>query len=225
MRLLLVEDSERLQTYVAAGLRKAGYAIDISGDGEEGLWLARENEYDVVILDVMLPKRDGISALQTLRSEGRDTHVLLLTAKDTVEDRVYGLEQGADDYLVKPFAFEELVARIQALARRKYGTKTAQIVIGPVTVDTVRRVATRDGQEIDLRPREFALLELLAYRSGTIVSRTEIEHHIYDEMVEPLSNVVDSAVCLLRKKIDAPGGPSLIQTRRGLGYVLQAPDA
>lgn len=223
MRLLLVEDSKRLQTYVASGLRQAGFALDIAGDGDEGLWLARENEYDVIVLDVMLPKQDGISVLQQLRAEGRAVHVLLLTAKDSVEDRVHGLEQGADDYLVKPFAFEELVARIQALARRKYGNKTAQIAVGPITVDTVRRVAARNGTALDLRPREFALLEFLAYRLGDVVTRTEIEHHIYDDLTEPLSNVVDSAVCILRKKIDAPDTPSLIQTRRGHGYVLQEP--
>jgi DNA-binding response OmpR family regulator len=225
MRLLLVEDSERLQTYVAAGLRKAGFAIDVAADGEEGLWMALENAYDVIVLDIMLPKRDGLRVLAELRNADCDAHVLLLTAKDTVDDRVHGLELGADDYLVKPFAFEELVARVHALARRKYGNKSAEIAIGPLTVDTVKRLAFREGHPIALRPREFALLELLAHRHGDVVSRAEIEHHIYDDLAEPLSNVVDSAVCILRKKIDPPGAPSMIQTRRGMGYVLQEPTA
>ncbi|MCL4218116.1 MAG: response regulator transcription factor [Candidatus Hydrogenedentes bacterium] len=224
MRLLLVEDSERLQTYVGKGLRQAGYAVDVAGDGEQGLWLATENEYDAIILDVMLPKLDGITVLQRLRAEGRDTHVLILTAKDTVPDRVRGLEQGADDYLVKPFAFEELLARVQALVRRKYGEKQGRLAIGGLIIDTVRRVVTRNGETLELRPREYALLELLALRQGEVVSRSEIEQHIYDELAEPMSNVVDSAICLLRKKIDAAEGPSLIQTRRGMGYVMQEPD-
>ena len=224
MRILLVEDSKRLQTYVGKGLRLAGYAVDVAGDGDEGLWLAVENEYDVIVLDLMLPKLDGISVLQRLRAAGRDAHVLLLTAKDTVADRVYGLGQGADDYLVKPFAFEELLARVQALARRAYGVKSAQLAIGDLTIDMARRIAAWKGEALNLRPREYALLELLALRRGELVSRTEIERHIYDELAEPMSNVVDSAICLLRKKINRPGSPSLIQTRRGMGYVLRRPE-
>lgn len=201
----------------------AGYAVDSAYDGEEGLWLATGNEYDVVILDLMLPKLDGISVLQQLRASGRDTHVLILTAKDTVPDRVRGLEQGADDYLVKPFAFEELLARVQALVRRSYGAKSNEIAVGDITIDMARRIALRGERDLELRPREYALLELLALRRGELVSRTEIEQHIYDELAEPVSNVVDSAVCLLRKKIDRPGNPSLIQTKRGMGYQLQGP--
>ncbi|MBI2434372.1 MAG: response regulator transcription factor [Candidatus Hydrogenedentes bacterium] len=225
MRILIVEDSKRLQTYLRKGLRLAGCAVDVAGDGEEGLWLALENDYDVVILDLMLPKLDGISVLRQLRQGERKTHVLILTAKDAVPDRVHGLEQGADDYLVKPFAFEELLARVQALARRKYGKKNTRIDIGGLIVDTVRRVAARGDEILDLRPREYALLELLAFRQGELVTRTDIERHIYDELAEPASNVVDSAICLLRKKIDVLGAPSLIQTRRGLGYVLEGPRA
>jgi len=223
MRILLVEDSERLQTYLSKGLRMAGYAVDSARDGEEGLWLATEIEYDVVILDLMLPKLDGISVLQQLRASGRDTHVLILTAKDTVPDRVHGLEQGADDYLVKPFAFEELVARVQTLVRRGYGTKKSEITVGDVTIDMAHRVVRRGSADLRLRPREYALLELLALRKGDVVSRTEIERHIYDEQADPVSNVVDSAMCILRKKIDVPGAPSLIQTKRGMGYRLQGP--
>ncbi|MDZ4859266.1 MAG: response regulator transcription factor [Candidatus Hydrogenedentes bacterium] len=223
MRVLLVEDSKRLQTYIAKGLRAAGCVVDVAIDGEEGLWLATENEYNVIILDLMLPKMDGISVLRQLRAHKRKTHVLILTAKDTVPDRVHGLEQGADDYLVKPFAFEELLARTQALARRSYGRKDARIAIGDVTIDTTRRTVSLNETSLDLRPREYALLELLALRQGEVVTRTEIEQHIYDDLAEPSSNVVDAAICILRKKIDAPTGPSLIQTRRGIGYVLEGP--
>jgi DNA-binding response OmpR family regulator len=221
MRILLVEDSERLRTYLSKGLRLAGCAVDVAGDGEVGLWHALEFDYDVVILDLMLPKLDGISVLRSLRERQRDTYVLILTAKDTIPDRVHGLEQGADDYLVKPFAFEELLARVQALARRRHGQKNPIITVGSLTIDMCRRAVLRNGVAVDLRPREYALLELLAVRQGEVVTRSEIEQHIYDERAEPVSNVVDSAVCLLRKKIDVAGGPSLIQTRRGIGYVLR----
>jgi DNA-binding response OmpR family regulator len=224
MRLLYVEDSARLRKYIAKGLEHAGFAVDVAADGEEGLWRATEQEYDVVILDVMLPRLDGFELLKRLRADGRTTHVLLLTAKDTVDDRVHGLQLGADDYLVKPFAFEELLARVQALVRRKYGKKSALLTVGDVSVDTLRRQAFRRGEGLDLRPREYALLEFLAFRKGEVVSRAEIEQHIYDDLAEPMSNVVNAAVSILRKKIDPPAGPSYIATRRGLGYVLQEPD-
>ncbi|MCA9423656.1 MAG: response regulator transcription factor [Candidatus Omnitrophica bacterium] len=221
MKVLVVEDSRRLRTYIKAGLEDVGYAFDTADDGEEGLWLAQSNEYDAIVLDLMLPKMDGIQVLQQLRKDGIGTHVLILTAKDTVEDRVVGLEQGADDYLIKPFALEELLARVQALVRRGYGVKSSQIVIGSLFVDTTKRVVKRGGDVIDLTPREFALLEYLCMKQGQVVNRTEIEHHIYDDLVEPMSNVVDTSVYRLRKKIDRPGDPSLIKTRRGQGYVLE----
>ena len=223
MRVLVVEDSKRLRMYVRKGLQLAGCVVDVAEDGEDGLWHALEHEYDVVILDLMLPKLGGMGVLRRLREQRKKTHVLILTAKDTVADRVNGLEHGADDYLVKPFAFEELLARVQALARRKYGKKHTTLEIGGLAIDTVRRVVTRGDDVLDLRPREYALLELLAFREGEIVSRSEIEQHIYDEWVEPSSNVVESAICILRKKIDPVGGPSLIETRRGAGYVLRSP--
>lgn len=224
MRLLLVEDSKRLRTHLCKGLRGEGYAVDVAGDGEQGLWLAEINDYDVIILDLMLPKLDGLGLLGKLRSQGRKTHVLILTAKDSVDDRVLGLERGADDYLVKPFAFDELLARIGALVRRNYGAKSPQIAIGDLVIDTARKVVTRAGCLLPLKPREYALLHFLALRRGEVVSRTEIERHIYDELVEPMSNVVDSAVCQLRKKIDRQDRPSLIETRRGMGYLLREPD-
>jgi DNA-binding response OmpR family regulator len=223
--VLLIEDSRRLRTYIVDGLTQAGHAVDTAADGEEGLWMARSNDYDAVILDLMLPKMDGITVLERLREEGVATHVLILTAKVTVEDRVHGLEKGADDYLVKPFALEELLARVQALVRRRYGVKSSMIRVGPVQIDTGRKTATRDGEPIELTSREFALLEFLALRKGQVVSRTEIEEHIYDHNTELSSNVVDSFVYRLRKKLEPAGGPALIHTRRGMGYVLKDPEA
>ena len=220
MRVLLVEDSPRLQKSVGTALRKTGYAVDLAGDGEEGLWLALSHDYDVLVLDIMLPKRDGLSLLAELRRRGRMVHVLLLTARDTVLDRVQGLQAGADDYLVKPFALEELLARVQALGRRAYGTKQPRLVIGELEIDTVARSVQRNAQPVELTAREYLLLEYLARRRGEVVSRSEIEAHIYDEQVDPMSNVVDSAVCSLRKKLGAAGEAGLIHTRRGLGYVL-----
>jgi len=222
MRLLLVEDSEKLRRSVSDGLRKHGYAIDTAPDGEEGLHLAKTGEYDVIVLDVMLPKLDGIGMLTRLRNAENTTHVLLLTARDAVQDRVAGLRAGADDYLIKPFAFEELLARVEALARRSYNVKRQCVRIGPLEINTSSKTVNRDGTMLILPPREYALLEYLALRQGQVVSRSEIESHIYDSAAELMSNVVDSAICALRRKIDAAEGPSLIQTRRGLGYVLSS---
>ncbi len=223
MRVLVVEDSPRLQRTLGLALRKSGYAVDSATDGEEGLWLAESHDYDVIVLDVMLPKRDGFSVLAELRRKNRPAHVLLLTARDTVADRVAGLDSGADDYLVKPFALEELLARVAALCRRAYGTKQTRLIIGDLEIDTAARHATRAGRALDLTAREYLLLEYLARRRGQVVSRAEIEEHIYNEQVDPLSNVVDSAVSCLRKKLAAAAAAPLIHTRRGLGYVLDAP--
>jgi DNA-binding response OmpR family regulator len=223
VRLLYVEDSLRLQRSVGTGLRRAGHALDVAGDGEEGLWFAASNDYDVVILDLMLPRLDGWTFLRRLREQGRTTHVLVLTARDSVEDRVRGLREGADDYLVKPFAFEELLARVEALARRRHGVKRPRILVGDLEIDLAARTAGRGGRSIPLTRREYALLEHLALRPGEVLSRSDIEAHLYDDRADPMSNVVDAAVCALRRKIDRPGEASLIQTRRGMGYVLAAP--
>ena len=220
MRILFVEDSSRLRQSVGTGLKKAGYAVDVSGDGQEGLWYAESNDYDVIILDWMLPGLDGMSILGKLRERGRNAPVLMFTAKDAVQDRIQGLQSGADDYLVKPFAFEELLARVQSLARRGYGARRSQVAVGDLRIDMVSKTASRKGRPIDLAPREYRLLEYLALRRGEVVSRSEIEEHIYDERVDPMSNVVDSTVCGLRKKIDTRGAAPLIHTRRGMGYVL-----
>ena len=223
MRILFVEDSKRLQKYVAEGLRQAGYAVDVFGDGQEGLWAAESTVYDAIILDIVLPNMDGLTILENLRAKGNKTHILMLTARDTVQDRVKGLTQGADDYLIKPFKMEELLARVHALTRRSYGIKSSLITIGNLVVNTAMRIVIRGGKEITLKPREYSLLEYMAFQKGQVVSRSDIEHHIYDERVEPMSNVVDSTVCRLRRKIDVEGGPSMIQTKRGMGYVLVEP--
>ncbi|MGH8047110.1 MAG: response regulator transcription factor [Chthoniobacterales bacterium] len=220
MRVLYVEDSAILRRSVRRALRHAGYAVDTAADGEDGLALAQGNNYDAVVLDIMLPKLDGLAILARLRAAGNGTHVLLLTARDTVTDRVEGLRRGADDYLVKPFALDELLARVEALCRRAYGGKTSKLCIGPLEIDLAARHLRCDGDAIELTAREWRLLEYLALRRGEVVARAEIEAHIYDERAEPLSNVVDAAVYGLRRKI----GAHLIQTRRGLGYVLAAPE-
>jgi DNA-binding response OmpR family regulator len=222
MRLLLVEDSERLQRSLGTGLRRAGHAVDVTGTGTDGLWRATSTAYDVIVLDVMLPGLDGLSVLRQLRERGRDAHVLLLTARDAVDDRVAGLRAGADDYLVKPFAFDELLARVEALGRRQSGRKSPVTRVGDLEIDGGARSVRRGDRPIPLLPREYALLAFLAERPGEVVTRTEIEARIYDDRADPMSNVVDSAVCALRRKIDRPGEPSLIVTRRRLGYVLSA---
>lgn len=222
MRVLVVEDSARLRQTVSTWLRRNGFAVDASADGEEGLYLANANEYDVLVLDVMLPKLDGLTLLERLRQNGKALHILLLTAKDTVADRVRGLELGADDYLVKPFALEELLARVKALCRRAYGSKESCLLIGDLEINTTARKVTRGGQPIALQAREYALLEYLARRRGHVVSRTEIEEHIYAGETDPWSNVVDSAICSLRRKLAEINPAPLIHTRRGLGYELEA---
>src|ERR1041385_6394267 len=209
MRLLLIEDSERLRRSLATGLRRSGYAVDLAGDGEEGFWFAKSKGYDVMILDLMLPRLDGLSLRRRLRDAGKETHVLILTARDTVEDRVKGLRAGADDYLVKPFAFDELLARVEALVRRRHGVKRPRLEIGPLQIDTGTRTVYRGGKPIALSPREYSILEYLSARRGQVVSRAEIEAHVYDDRVEPMSNVIDSSICALRRRIDTAGEPSL----------------
>ncbi len=223
MRLLLVEDSRRLQTWVGTGLRRAGYAVDIASDGIQGLRLAQAHTYDVVVLDLMLPGLDGFEILKRLRDSGGEAHVLILTARDTVEDKVRGFGLGADDYLIKPFAFEELLARIQSLVRRRHGRKNPRITIGPLSVDTASRRAFLGETPLVLTAREYALLEYLALRRGAVVSRIDIETHLYEGKAEPTSNVVESAVAALRRRIDVEGATSLIETRRGEGYILRGP--
>lgn len=222
VRLCLIEDSERLRRSLIAGLRDAGYSVDAAEDGEIGLRLARENPYDVILLDLMLPRLPGLEVLKRLRADGSAAHILILTAREAVEDRVQGLRAGADDYLPKPFAFDELLARVEALCRRAYQRKSPQLKVGDLVIDPATRMATLSGATIDLTPREFALLKFLALRSGEVVSRTEIEAHLYDENADVMSNAVDAAVYSLRRKIQPPGSVPLLHTRRGHGYVLTA---
>ena len=223
MRLLLIEDYPPLRKSVAKGLREAGFAVDATGDGNEGLWYAMGNEYDAIILDLMLPGMDGLGILKRLRSQGRQSHVLILTARDTVPDRVKGLNLGADDYLVKPFAFEELLARIGALVRRKYEAKSPVMRVGDLEIDTAERTVRRAGRVVNLTPREYSLLHFLVLRAGRVVTRTELWEHVYEFAAEPNSNVIDVHVGHLRKKLESRGLPRLIHTRRGVGYVLGEP--
>ena len=223
MHLLIIEDSERLRRSLTVGFRRAGYAVDVAADGADGLWKASEFTYDVILLDLMLPGLDGLALLRQLRaSKGAraETHVLILTARDAVDDRVRGLRAGADDYLPKPFDFQELLARVEALARRSVGKKNPVLELGDLVLDRAAHTVTRDGVPILLAPREYGLLEFLAMRRGEVVSRTEIEAHLYDENADLISNAVDSAVYALRRKLQPPGTTPLLHTRRGLGYVL-----
>ena len=222
MRLLLIEDYKPIQKSLAQGLREAGFAVDVTGDGEEGLWYAMSNDYDVIILDIMLPGMDGLSILKKLRAKGRKSHIIILTAKDTLEDRITGLDLGADDYLVKPFEFRELLARVRALLRRSYRSKNPRIKIQDLQIDLTTQRVWCSREEIQLTPREYALLEYLAMRQGQTVSRTDIWEHVYEFNSSASSNVVDVYIGYLRKKIERPDKPPLIRTIRGRGYILGA---
>jgi two-component system OmpR family response regulator len=220
MRVLLVEDEVDLATAVARSLAEAGFAVDVSHDGEDGLHRALEIAYDVIVLDLMLPGVDGFEVLATLRARGRRTPILLLTARDTVDDRVGGLNGGADDYLTKPFDVDELVARLHALIRRAAGDPSPVVDHGPVRIDLAARRVYRDGREVDLTAREFGVLRFLARRRGVVVPRTEIGEHLYDDDNELMSNAIDVHVAALRRKL----GADIIQTRRGFGYLIESDD-
>lgn len=220
MHLLVIEDYEPLRKAVVRGLEEAGYAVDATGDGEEGLWYAQSGEHDLIILDLMLPGLDGWSILRRLRDECLQTHVLILTARDAVEDRVEGLDLGADDYLVKPFALEELLARVRALIRRQYRKKNPLIKVADLELDQATRKVRRGGQAVELTAREYALLELLALRAGEVVSRSQVWEHLYKFNSDAQSNVVDVYIGYLRRKLDRPGLAPLIHTKRGQGYWL-----
>lgn len=220
MKILIVEDSPLLRRSLEEGLRQAGYAVDTAADGREGLWRAQSGAYDVILLDLMLPLMDGMSVLRELRAHKVTSRVLAVTARDTVQDRVQGLDQGADDYLVKPFALEELLARIRSLCRRGYGATQDEIQIGNLRVQLRARSVTVEEQRLHLARREYMLLEYLALRRGDIVTRAEIEEHVYDDSGEPTSNVVDATVARLRRKLVAAHASAEIRTSRGMGYCL-----
>ncbi len=220
MRLLLIEDSDRLRSTVARALTRLGHAVDEAGSAEDGDALVRDNPYDVVILDRMLPGMDGLTLLDRWRGAGRDTPVLLLTALNALDERVRGLALGADDYLTKPFAIAELAARLEAIARRHHGKADSRQTVGPLEIDFSSKTVRRGGTPLDLTARDFSLLECLARRAGQVLSREQIEAHLYNEAGSPVSNAVDAAIYSLRRKISPPGTAPLIQTRRGLGYVF-----
>ena len=221
MRALLVEDDATIADFVARGLREAGFAVDAAADGEAALERTRQVPYDVAIVDLMLPKRDGLSVIDDLRRRGVTTPVLILSAKRSVDDRVKGLQAGGDDYLTKPFAFAELLARVQALVRRATrAPEPTALTVDDVVLDLLSRRVTRGGVPIDLRPREFALLEYLMRNAGRVISKTMILSHVWEYSFDPQTNIVDVLVSRLREKIDRPFDKKLLLTVRGVGYVL-----
>jgi len=225
MRLLLVEDDIKIASFIQKGLKAAGYAVDQAKDGEEGLYLALTEPYDVAIIDIMLPKLDGLSLIRKLRSEKIGTPVIILSAKDSVADRIRGLETGSDDYLTKPFAFSELLARVQALIRRSSGTtEPTRLTFGSLSMDLITREVSREGRKIDLQPLEFSLLEYLMRNTGRVVSKTMIMEHVWDYNFDPMTNVVEARISRLRDKIDKNFSEKLIHTVRGVGYVIREGD-
>lgn len=222
MRILLVEDDKAIASFVAKGLKEAGHVVDHVGDGEDGLHMALTEGYDVAIIDLMLPKLDGLSLIAEMRKQNRITPVIILSAKRSVDDRVKGLEGGSDDYLTKPFAFAELIARIQALVRRTKGIPDAtHLNVADLSMDLLARHVVRSGQTIDLQPREFALLEYLMRNAGRVVSKTMIMEHVWDYNFDPQTNVVETRISRLRDKIDRDFEKKLIHTVRGAGYIIK----
>ncbi len=224
MRVLLVEDHKPLVRALRQGLEEEGLAVDVAFDGEEADFKARSSEYDAIVLDIMLPKKDGLTLLKEWRQAGLKAHVLMLTARGTLDDKVKGLDTGADDYLTKPFELEELLARLRALLRRGHQVKDPVLRVHDLEIDTATRTVKRAGQAIHLTPREYALLQFLAFHRGRVVSRTMIWEHLYDEHDENTSNVVDVYIRYLRNKIDKGFEPPLILTRWGEGYMLRGED-
>ena len=222
MRILLVEDEPRVAHFIARGLREQSYAVDVAADGEVALAQAGVNEYDAIILDVMLPLKDGFQVCREMRAQGIKPPVLMLTARDAVEDRVRGLDCGADDYLGKPFDFTELLARLRALLRRAKAFRPERLKVADLTINTASHTVTRGGQRIALTAKEYSLLEFFVLRADRLVSRGEIAEHVWDENFDPFSNIIDVYVRRLRKKIDEGFTPPLIRTRRGEGYILSA---
>jgi DNA-binding response OmpR family regulator len=221
MRILLIEDYKQMVRALKKGLEEEGFAVDVAMDGEEGGYKAETAEYDVIILDLMLPKVDGLSLLKRWRANGLKAHVLVLTARSSIDDKVTGLDLGADDYMTKPFQLEELLARLRALIRRGHNVKDPLLRVLDLEIDTNSRTVKRGGTAIHLTPREYALLEFLAFHRGKVVTRSMIWEHLYDEHDENTSNVVDVYIRYLRNKIDKDFSPALIQTRWGEGYMLR----
>lgn len=222
MRILLVEDDNRTAQFVQKGFAQAGYAVDRAADGLEGLFMAQDMDYDAAVVDIMLPKLDGLSLIERLRKQQINTPIIVLSAKSTVDERIKGLQTGGDDYLVKPFAFTELLVRVQTLLRRSQTQEEpVTLSVDDLSMDLVRRKVLRGGTKVELQHREFSLLEYLLRNSGRVVSKTMIMEHVWDYNFDPESNVVESRICHLREKIDLPHTSKLIHTVRGAGYVLE----
>jgi len=221
LRILVVEDEVKITQFIKRGLKEEGYAVDIAADGEEGHFMLSSNEYDVIILDLMLPKIDGLTLCRELRKSGNSTPIIMLTAKDTVKDKVKGLDSGADDYLPKPFAFEELLARVRVVLRKKDGRVQTQLKVDDLSLDLLTHKVTRGDREIDLTVKEYALLEYLMRNAGNIVTRTMISEHVWDINFDTFTNVIDVYINYLRNKVDSGFENKMIHTVRGKGYLLK----
>ena len=225
MRLLLVEDDNKIASFIIKGLKAAGFAVDHANNGEDGLHLAITEPYDVAVIDIMLPKIDGLTLIKKIRRQAINTPVIILSAKGSIDDRIKGLQTGSDDYLTKPFAFSELLARVQALMRRSSGaSEPTRLSVADLSLNLLTREVSRAGQSIELQPREFALLEYLLRNAGRVVSKTMIMEHVWDYTFDPQTNVVEARICRLRDKVDKEFDHKLIHTVRGVGYVLKAPE-
>lgn len=225
MRILLIEDDFKIASFIIKGLKAAGFAVDHASDGERGRDLALTEPYDAAVIDIMLPKVDGLTIIDTMRQERINTPVIILSARDGVDDRIRGLQTGSDDYLTKPFAFSELLARIQALIRRASGAaEPTRLKTGELEMDLLTREVVRSGRRIELQPLEYSLLEYLLRNTGRVVSKTMIMEHVWDYNFDPQTNVVEARICRLRDKIDKPFAGKMIHTVRGAGYVLREPD-
>ncbi len=221
MRILVIEDEVKIAQFIKRGLKEEGYAVDVANDGEEGHFLLSSNEYDAIILDLMLPKIDGLTLCRTLRKEGNQTPIIMLTAKDTVKDKVKGLDSGADDYLPKPFAFEELLARVRVVLRKKDSRVQTQLRVEDLCLDLLTHKVTRGDKDIDLTVKEYALLEYLMRNAGNIVTRTMISEHVWDINFDTFTNVIDVYINYLRNKVDNGFADKMIHTVRGKGYLLK----
>ena len=220
MRLLLVEDDARIARFVAKGLREQSYAVDLVDNGNDAVYQTEINDYDLIVLDVMIPGMDGFAVCKSVRAAGKRTPILMLTARDGVDDRITGLDSGADDYLTKPFEFRELLARLRALLRRPNEVRPPRIIVGDLELDTGSQTAMRGTRSIPLTSKEYALLEYFARNAGRVIGRSEIAEHVWDETFDPFSNLIEVYVNRLRRKLGDEGGKPLLQTRRGSGYVL-----